>query len=82
MLGRQGGRRVFYKGDDLPDFFKEIDAMFKEMRKQPAKLHYRLEKNLAGLEILFADERLQARAVWKNADDFRVLLDDPERRGR
>lgn len=79
MLGRQGGRRVFFKGDEPPKFFKELDAMFDEMRKPPAKLHYHLEKNIAGLDILFADDVLQARAIWKNAGDFRVLLDDTER---
>ncbi|HXG85343.1 MAG TPA: HEAT repeat domain-containing protein [Pyrinomonadaceae bacterium] len=79
MLGRQGGRRVFFKGDETPNFFKELEAMFDEMRKPPAKLHYWLEKNIHGLEILFADDNLQARAVWKNGDDFRVLLDDTER---
>lgn len=79
MLGRQGGRRVFFKGFEPPNFFKELAAQFAEMRKPPAKLHYLLEKNLAGLEILFADDVLQARAVWKNGADFRVLLDDTER---
>lgn len=79
MLGRAGGRRVFFKADETPIFFKELSAMFDEMRKSPAKLHYRLEKNIAGLDILFADDVLQARAVWKNADDFRVLLNDTGR---
>jgi hypothetical protein len=41
------------------------------MRQPPAKLHYWLEKNIAGLEILFEDENLQAEAVWKIGDDFR-----------
>lgn len=79
MLGRQGGRRVFFKGDEPPEFFREIGSMFDELRKPPARLHYRLEKTLAGLEILFADDNLQAVAVWKNGDDFRVLINDPER---
>ncbi len=79
MLGRNGGRRVFFKGDEPPNFFKELGALFDEMRKQPAKLHYRLEKDIAGLDVLFAGDRLRARAIWKDADDFRVLLEDPER---
>ncbi|MDQ6787664.1 MAG: hypothetical protein M3033_12725 [Acidobacteriota bacterium] len=80
MLGRQGGRRVFFKGERTPEFFTELGAMFAEMRKPPAKLHYRLEKNIVGLEILFADDNLQAKTIWKNGDDFRVLIDDAVRR--
>ena len=80
MLGRQGGRRIFVRSDSPPDFFAELDRMFAEMRKPPAELHYRLEKNIAGLEILFADKNLQARTLWKNGSDFRVLIDDTEQR--
>lgn len=82
MLGRQGGRRVFVKTERMPPFFAELDRIFEEMRKPPAKLRYWLEKEITGLEILFADKNLQARAVWKNDDDFRVLIDDVERRKR
>ncbi|HEX8734155.1 MAG TPA: hypothetical protein VF721_02455 [Pyrinomonadaceae bacterium] len=80
MLGRGGGRRVFVRADDAPKFFAELEKMFDDMRKPPAKLHYWLEKNIAGLEILFADENLQARSIWKNGDDFRVLIDNEARR--
>jgi len=80
MLGRQGGRRVFYQGYRTPKFFTELGALFTEMRKPPAALHYRLEKALPGLEILFADDNLQAKTIWKNGADFRVLVDDAERR--
>jgi len=79
MLGREGGRRVFFKGDEAATFFKELAAMFDEMRKPPAKLRYRLEENIANLSILFADDVLQARAVWKNGEDFRVLIEDTQR---
>jgi hypothetical protein len=54
--------------------------MFDEMQKPPAKLHYWLEKTVAGLEILFEDENLQARSIWKNGEDFRVLTDNTARR--
>ncbi|MGC2237814.1 MAG: HEAT repeat domain-containing protein [Pyrinomonadaceae bacterium] len=82
MLGRQGGRRVFMKAQRLPPFFAELTAMFEELRRAPAKLHYQLEKDVAGLEILFTDERLQAQTVWKSGDDLRVLIDDTARRKR
>lgn len=82
MLGRQGGRRVFVRAERMPPFFAELSAMFEEMRKPPAKLRYELEKDVAGLEILFADDVLQAQTVWKNGDDFRILIDDTARRKR
>lgn len=80
MLGRNGGRRVFLLGDESPKFFGELAAMLDRMRQPPAKLRYALEKNLAGLEILFEDENLQAETVWKVGADFRVLISDAERR--
>jgi hypothetical protein len=80
MLGRGGGRRVFIRADEASKFFVELEKMFDEVQKPPAKLHYWLEKNVAGLEILFDDESLQARSVWKNGDDFRVLIDNTTRR--
>lgn len=82
MLGRQGGRRVYTRGYDTSAFFKGLDQMFEEMQKAPAKLRYELEKSVAGLEILFADENLKAGTVWKNGGDLRVLLADTEMRDR
>jgi len=80
MLGRQGGRRVFSYGDSTPKFFGGLESIFTEMRQPPAKLHYWLEKNISGLEILFEDENLFATAVWKTGDDFRVLINNQARR--
>lgn len=81
MLGRAGGRRVYSKGSQTA-FFEGLDALFEQMRKPPAKLRYELEKSIAGLEILFADENFQAETVWKNAGDLRVLLADTGLRER
>ena len=80
MLGRQGGRRVYMRSERIPEFFSGLDEIFKEMRKPAAKLHYYLEKDTAGLEILFADENLQAQTVWKDGEDLRVLIADQQRR--
>jgi hypothetical protein len=81
MLGRQGGRRVFsLGGDPQPKFFAGLERIFTEMRQPPAKLHYWLEKSVADLGILFEDENLQAEAVWKAGDDFRVLINNQARR--
>ena len=80
MLGRQGGRRVFSLSDSKPKFFAELETIFAGMRQPPAKLHYWLEKSVAGLEILFEDENLQAETIWKVGDDFRVLINNQVRR--
>ena len=80
MLGRQGGRRIFFKGDLPPAFFAGLDEMFEEMRKPPTKLRYELEKFVPGLEILFADENLQAATVWKKDNDLRLLIADKKLR--
>ena len=80
MLGRNGGRRIFLLSDEPPRFFVELEKMLANMRQPPAKLRYALEKDVAGLEILYADENLQAETIWKNGADFRVLLSDATRR--
>ncbi|CAN5586118.1 hypothetical protein BH20ACI4_BH20ACI4_17870 [soil metagenome] len=76
MLGRQGGRRVYFKGFEKDGFFNGLDGLFEEMRKPSAKLRYELEKSITGLEILFADKNLQAGTVWKNGNDLRILIND------
>ena len=76
MLGRGGGRRVFVKAEPLPEFFVELENMFAEFRKQPAQIHYYLEKDVPGLEVLFADDNLSAETLWKDGTDFRLAIDD------
>lgn len=82
MLGRGGGRRVFLNSDKIPPFFAGLEKMFEEMGNPSAKLHYYLEKDIPGLEILFADNIYSAQTVWKNGADFRVLINDTDRRIR
>ncbi|MEO7674700.1 MAG: hypothetical protein ABIU09_11570 [Pyrinomonadaceae bacterium] len=76
MLGKHGGRRVFVNSTRQPEFFADLEAMFKNMRHAPAKLRYNLEKEIPGLEILYADADLSALTVWKNGSDLRLLVAD------
>lgn len=76
MLGKGGGRRVFVKADPEPQFFADLDNIFAEFRKQPAEVHYYLEKSVAGLEVLFADDNQSVTTLWKSGADFRLLVDD------
>ena len=80
MLGANGGRRIFVKSDTMPDFFAGLDKIFEAMRTPPAKLKYHLEKNVAGLEILYADDKFPAKTIWKNGAEMSVLIEDTERR--
>jgi HEAT repeat protein len=76
MLGKGGGRRVFVKADPQPQFFADLDNIFAEFRKPPSEVHYYLEKSVAGLEVLFADENQSVATLWKSGADFRLLIDD------
>jgi hypothetical protein len=81
MFGRAGGRRIFFQEETPSKLSKDLDGIFKAMQEQPgAKLHYWLEKYIPGLEILFADESLKAKNVWKGGEDVRLLVDDEGRR--
>ena len=80
MLGKVGGRRVFVKADPLPPFFADLENIFAEFRKQPAEVHYYLEKSVAGFEVLFADDNQSVTTLWKSGADFRLLIDDVQLR--
>jgi hypothetical protein len=76
MLGKAGGRRIFVKAEPLPQFFTELESIFAEFRKQPMQIHYYFEKSVGGLEILFADDNQDAKTLWKDGADFRLVIDD------
>jgi hypothetical protein len=54
--------------------------MFSDLRRQPATVKYCAAKSVPGLEVLFADDRLDAKAVWKIGGDFRLLTSDKVKR--
>jgi hypothetical protein len=80
MLGKNGGRRVYVQATTLAPFFAELDQMFRDLRREPAAIKYWASKGVPGLEVLFADDRLEAKAVWKNGSDLRLLTADKVRR--
>ena len=79
MVGKNGGRRLFVKASRTPQFFTGLESIFADMKRPAAKLHYWLEKSIPGLEVLFADDNLQAEIVWKNGGDMRLLVSDRAR---
>lgn len=80
MLGKNGGRRIFVKSTAVPDFFAGLNSEFEKLRQGDAKLRYRLEKEVPGLEILMAEEDLAAITVWTNGSNVRVLIADAVKR--
>jgi hypothetical protein len=79
MIGRGGGRRVFLRAGQTPQFFAGLEEIFAGLRRPASKLRYRLENKIQGLEILWADENLPARNLWKNGADLRLLIEDVPR---
>lgn len=80
MFGKNGGRRVFFinaLAERSP--VKKIVERFSAFNEGKLKLHYRLADKIKGLEVLLADEKQEARAVWKNGNDLRVLVEDKEK---
>ncbi|MEQ1920993.1 MAG: hypothetical protein ABL952_00660, partial [Pyrinomonadaceae bacterium] len=83
MLSRVGGRRVYMTGTDGEyggggefEFFVGLDKYFAGLKQAPAKLKYRLSREIPGLEIVLAAEELNAVAVWKDGADFRVAASE------
>jgi HEAT repeat protein len=80
MVTRDGGRRIFVNNQkNKTKFLTDLREMFADFRKPPAKLKYWLEKSVTGLEVLFADDKLKAKTLWKTGEDFRLLIEDSER---
>ncbi|MDQ3749908.1 MAG: HEAT repeat domain-containing protein, partial [Acidobacteriota bacterium] len=77
MFSRNGGRRVFYRTNyDKQTVIDDLKKIFESFKAGEGKLHYRLSDKIKGLEVLLANERHVAHAIWKNVDDFRVLVED------
>jgi len=82
MLGRNGGRRVFVVATPLPPFFAALEKLFTQLKETPGAIKYSLSKDVAGLEIVLADENLHVETVWKQGDDLRVAVTDRVTRKR
>ena len=81
MFGRGGGRRVFFVDESLESSpMKKILERFVSFNQGNLKLHYLLADKIKGLEVLLADDKFEARSVWKNGNDLRVLVEDKEKK--
>lgn len=82
MFGRGGGRRVYAQRDYSQRFpaFEKLFEFLDSFAKGDLKLHYKLSEKINGLEVLLADNKLTARSLWKDGEDFRVLIEDNEKK--
>ena len=76
MIGKNGGSRVFNRTSSAP-FFNELEKLLSQFRAGPSTFRYSLSRELPGLEILFADDDLEAQTVWKEGGDLRIAVSDP-----
>jgi hypothetical protein len=76
LLSRAGGRRVYVRSENKPDFFSGLESILDDMARRPGKLKYWLAADVPGLEIIFANDRYRAESVWKSGNDLRLLIAD------
>ena len=55
--------------NDIPDNFELL------LRGEGMKIHYELEKQIKGLEVLYTDEVLQVKDVWQRGDEVRIFVE-------
>lgn len=74
---KQRGRRMFNHQSifTLMTTFANFELLGKG---DGVKIHYRLENEIKGLEVLLADELLSAKDVWQRGKDLRVFVERAE----
>jgi len=72
-LSRAAGRRVF----SHVGFESMMDTVLANLDRlgAGATTHYNLEKEIKGLEVLYADQSLTVLDVWKHDDDIRIFVE-------
>jgi hypothetical protein len=77
LLGRDGGRRIFFSGHRLGPALQAVSEQFEVFRtRDDLKLSYRLAEKVKGLEVILADSKFPVHAVWKRGADLRFLVSD------
>lgn len=75
MLGRIGGRRLFYSGSK-PEFFRGLDQIFENFALRRGKLKYEIESQMPGLQVVFADPAYSVESVWTGNGEIRIAVKD------
>ncbi len=75
MLTKEKGRRVFHQGYTE---WMELHEQFTQLGTgDGAKMHYKLEKEIKGLEVLYAGELL-VNDVTQQGNELRLFLERPQ----
>ncbi len=73
QLSKASGRRVFSQSG------MNIGTVSKNLRRlgdgEGATTRYNLEKEIKGLEVLFADQRFTVLDVWQSGNDIRIFVE-------
>jgi hypothetical protein len=73
---RAGGRRVLSR-QGIGAWMGLLFA-FDQLGLEGSKVHYLLEDDIKGFELLVADETLSVKDVWQKGEDLRVLIESAE----
>ena len=78
MLSRETGRRLFsHVAFDGPAMV--IHANLERLGSgEGASTHYNFGKEIKGLEVLYADPRLEVKDVWQRGDEIRIFVEREE----
>ncbi len=80
MFGRNGGRRIYiYAGYLYEQPLYGLEMAFVALEQGESNLRYWLEDKISGLEVMLDEKNIKARSLWKDGDDFRVLVLDENR---
>jgi hypothetical protein len=74
-LSRRGGHRVISQQSTQGAWMNLWDNFDTLGRGDGVRIRYHLEDEIKGLEILLADDSLEAKAVWQKGADLRVLVE-------
>ena len=77
ILTKEGGRRTFsHTGMGFFDFMFMTFHIVNDRNK--TRTHYNFEKDIKGLETLFADESLEVLDVWQRGEEVRIFVSRAE----
>jgi HEAT repeat protein len=76
-LTKAQGRRVF-SHQGIGGWITVIANFDLLGRGEGAKIHYNLEKEIKGLEVLYADEHLVVKDVWQGGNEIRIFVERDE----
>ena len=77
MLSKDGGRRLFAQAGG--GGWIAVATSFQALGTgEGVTTHYNFAKNIKGLEVLYADDKLSVLDVWQRGDDIRIFVERAE----